>query len=74
MGTYIAAIKGATFSGNPAHEVIVPAARNQRSAEIPAGPRHLSYEAAAGTPKPAHGGHGKPRAAHRQRKSALTGS
>ncbi|MGO4193166.1 hypothetical protein AB4Y67_16040 [Arthrobacter sp. YAF17] len=66
--------EGATFSGNPAREVVVPAARSQRPVEIPGGPRHRSDEAAAGTPKPAHGVHGKPRPAHRQRKSALTGS
>ena len=66
--------EGATFSGNPAREVVVPAARAQSLPALPGGPRHRSYEAAAGTPKPAQGAHGKPRAAHRQRKSALTGS
>lgn len=66
--------QGATFSGNPAREVVVPAAGCQRPLEIAGGPRHRTYEAAAGTAKPVHGVHGKPRAAHRQRKSALTGS
>lgn len=69
--------EGATFSGNPAREVVVPAAGAQRPLEIAGGPRHRSYEAAAGNTKPVHGVHGvhgRPRAAHRQRKSALTGS
>ena len=65
--------EGATFSGNPAREVVVPAARRPAPPlEIAGGPRHRSYEAAAGTPtcrrttEPTGGKRGG--AAHRQRK------
>ncbi|MDR7082903.1 non-ribosomal peptide synthetase-like protein [Arthrobacter ginsengisoli] len=66
--------EGATFSGNPAREVMVPAARDARPAPISNGPRHRSDEMAGRSPKPSGGTHRKTRSAPRKRSSALAGS
>ncbi|HEX9087231.1 MAG TPA: Pls/PosA family non-ribosomal peptide synthetase [Arthrobacter sp.] len=66
--------EGTSYVGNPAREMIIPAAREPRLAGISGGPRHRSDERPRMAPGHPQGTHRKTRSTPRQRSSALTGS